>query len=79
MEVHNLKPLIVSVLFFALPCERIFIETPLEVDVIGPENVLCVRAYFSPDILQAGAVKGLTGRTFVREHSREYLANIVAS
>ena len=31
----------------------------LKVDVIGPENILCARAYFSPEILQAGAVTGL--------------------
>ena len=34
----------------------------LKVDVIGPDNIVCrrVRASFSPGILQAGAMKGLT-------------------
>ena len=35
----------------------------LKLDVIGAENILCacrrVRASFSPEVLQAGAVKGL--------------------
>ena len=36
------------------PSKRIELKT----DVTGPENIL-VRASFSPEILQAGAVKGL--------------------
>ena len=32
----------------------------LKVDVIGPENRLFAGASFSPEILQAGAAKGLT-------------------
>ena len=31
----------------------------LKVDVIGPENILFAGIFFSPEILQAGAVKGL--------------------
>ena len=64
MKVQNLKPLTVSVLFFALSCERIFIER----HSIGSrwyrtgKYTVCrrVRASFSPEILQAGAVKGLS-------------------
>ena len=60
----NLKPLSHLVFFFALACQRIFIQThSIESKcVIGPENyTVCrrVRASFSPEILQAGAVKGL--------------------
>ena len=64
MKVHNLKPLTVSVLVFALSCERIFIKTH------GTESrcyrtgkyTVCrrVRVSFSPEILQALAVKGLS-------------------
>jgi len=62
--VQNFQPLSLSVFFFTLACERIFIKTH------GIENrcyrtgkyTVCrlVRASFSPEILQAGAVKGLT-------------------
>ena len=54
-EISNLLSLSVS--FFALACERTFITThSIEIrDAIGPENILF--ASFSPEILQAGAVK----------------------
>ena len=58
-----MKPLTVFVFFFALACERVVIETQ------GTESrcywsgkyTVCrrVRVSFSPEILQAGAVKGL--------------------
>ena len=49
---------------FALACERIFIKTDSTESrcVIGPENILFLRhlrGSFSPEILQAGATKGL--------------------
>ena len=43
---QNLKPLTVSVSFFALSCERIFIETQaLKADVIEVENTLFAGAF----------------------------------
>ena len=58
----NLKPLTVSV-FFTLLCERIFIETysiRSRCYRTGKYTVhRHIHASFSPDILQAGAVKGL--------------------
>ena len=63
---RNLKPLAFFVFFFALACERIFIETHSIENrcVTGPESILFAgrvpRASFSPDNLPAGAVKGLT-------------------
>ena len=53
------------VFFFALACERIFIKTHSTESrcVIGPENArACLQGCqctFSPELLQAGAVKGL--------------------
>ena len=44
---QNFKSLTVTVLFIALACERIFIETysiDLRVDIIGPENILSAGA-----------------------------------
>ena len=40
----------------------------LKVDVIGPENMVYthVHASFSPEILHAGSVKGLSGESKVR-------------
>ena len=56
---RNLKPLSLFVFFCASACEWIFIKTHIIESrcVIGPGNIL--RASFSPEILQAGAVKGL--------------------
>ena len=66
---QNLKPCTVSVLFFALACERIFFETRgIESGCYRTGNhTVCrrVRASFSPDILQAGAVKGLNKIHFI--------------
>ena len=66
---QNLKPVTVSVLFFALLCERIFSETrSIESRRYGSEKyIVCmrVRAFFSPEILQAAAVKGLLNRISV--------------
>ena len=59
----NLEPLTVSVSFFALLCERIFIEThSIESRCYRSEkSTVCmrVRATFIPKILQSVAVKGL--------------------
>ena len=62
-KLQSVKALTVSVFFFALACERIFIETR------SIENrcyrtgkyTVCKRvsASFSPEILQAGALRGL--------------------
>ena len=65
MTVQNWKPLTVSVLFFALSCERIFIEThSIGSSCYGTgKYIVCrrVRASFSPEILQAwAAAKGLS-------------------
>ena len=59
-----MKPLTVSVFFFALAFEWVFIETH-SIESGGYRSGKyavrrCVRASFSPEILQAGAVKGLT-------------------
>ena len=64
-EVWNLKLLSLFVCFLALACEKIFItmHSTKRACVIGPENVLllrCVHASFSLEIVQAGAVKGLS-------------------
>ena len=64
MKVGNLKPFKPFCFLFALACERTFITTHnIESRcVIGPENILFfrrVRASFSPEIVQVGAVKGL--------------------
>ena len=60
---HNFKPFTVSVLIFALACERIFIEThSIENRCYRTRKyTVCgsVPASFSPDIFQAGAVTGL--------------------
>ena len=66
MKVQNLKPLTVSVLIFALSCERIFIERHSigsRCYRIGKYTVYRrFRASFSPEILQSGAAKGLSFR-----------------
>ena len=61
---QSLKPLIVSVVFFPPACKRISIGTHSFEGrrAIGAEKyTVCrrVRASFSPEILQAGTVKGL--------------------
>ena len=60
---RNLKPLIFLVFFFALVCERISFKTHRIKNRYyrtGKYTVFRrVRASFSPEILQAGAVKGL--------------------
>ena len=60
---QNLKPWTVSVLFFALSCERIFMgthSTESRCYRTGKYTVCRrVRASFSPEILQAGAAMGL--------------------
>ena len=60
---QNLKPLSRFVFFFALACERIFTQThSIESRCYRIEkHTVCrrVRASFSPDLLQAGAVNGL--------------------
>ena len=65
MKVRNLKSLSLSVFVFTLACERIFIESiALKVDVLHDRKIYTCRRIlvsFSPDILQAGAVKGLIG------------------
>ena len=64
---RNLKPLSLCVFFFALACQRIFIRTHNIQSrcVIGPENTArrCVHVSFSPEILQATAVKVLKNKT----------------
>ena len=61
---HYLKPVTVSVLFFALLHERIFIEThSTESRCYRSEKYTVwrrVRASFGPETLPAGTVKGLT-------------------
>ena len=63
---QHLKPLRLSVFFFALACERTFIKKlALNLDVIGPEIILFPGAsihafFFCPEMLQTGAVKGLS-------------------
>ena len=52
IKVQNLKPLTVSVVFFALSCERIFIET----------YSIETRFYRSGNILFAGASVHLSAR-----------------
>lgn len=63
MKVQNLTPLSLSVFIFALARERSFIKTHSTERrrVIGQENIVCrcIHAAFSPEISQAGAVKGL--------------------
>ena len=64
IKVRNLKPLSFFVFLFAHTCERIFIKTHgfQSRRVTGQQkHTVCrrFRASFSPDILQAGAVKGL--------------------
>ena len=73
-----MKPLRLFFFFFALAYERIYIKThtALRVDVIGPENILFAgtlsgSATFSPEILQAGAVKGLRPSCLRRDTGRE--------
>ena len=62
-KVQSLKPLGLFVFSFALPSERIFMKTHSTEGtcVIRPENTVCrhIRAAFSPETLQALAVKGL--------------------
>ena len=63
-ELRNLKPLSLFVFFFALACERTFIQKCIasKVAVLQDREIAVgrrVRISFSPDILQAGAVKGL--------------------
>ena len=63
MKMLNLKPVSISVFLFALTCERMFMKThSIESGCYRTgKHTVCrrVRAAFSPDILQAGAVKGL--------------------
>ena len=60
---RNLKPSSLSVFFFALASEKTFIKTYITESGcyrIGKYTVYRrVRASFSPEMLQAGAVKGL--------------------
>ena len=78
-KVQNLKPVSLFVFFFALSSERIFMKTHSTEGrcVIGPENTVCmrIRASFSPEILQALALKGLkTSRV-----SSEYILLVTMS
>ena len=63
MKGQNLKPLTVSVLFFALSRERIFNKTHSSGSrcYSTGKYTVCrrIRASFSPEILQAVAAKGL--------------------
>ena len=60
---QNLKPLTVSVFFFALECGKIFIKKhSIESRCYRTGKYTVCRRYrasFSPEILQSGAVKGL--------------------
>ena len=71
---QNLKLLTVSVFFFALACERVFIEThSIESRCYrtGKYTVCrCTCASFSLEILQAGAVKGLISLLYPKIHFR---------
>ena len=56
-----MKPLSIFVFFFVLACEMIEIKTHItESRCYRTGNILRARASFSPGILQAGAVKGLS-------------------
>ena len=55
-----LKSLSLSVVFFALAWERLFFKTLNIEIIIRPENNTVSSAFtFQPELLQAGAVKGL--------------------
>ena len=59
---RNLKPLSILTSFFALECERIFIKTHTIESRCRTKKYTVYRrvcASFSPEMLQAGAVKGL--------------------
>ena len=62
--------------FSALACERIFIKTHCierRLILFWQQKVYCFRhvpTLFSPETLQAGAVKGLTPPTYVAYASR---------
>ena len=62
-EIMAVKGLTISVLFFALSRERIFVETHSTGSRCYRTGkytaCMCVRASFSPEVAQAGAVKGL--------------------
>ena len=64
------KGLSLSVFFFALACERTFIKThSIQNRRYRTETYTVwrrVRASFSPEILQAGAVKGLSNQSVLR-------------
>ena len=70
IKVQNLKPWGLSVFLFAVACERFVIQMHGADSgcVIGPQNTLfqvCV-IFFSPEIFQALAVKGLILRFYIR-------------
>ena len=76
---HYLKPVTVSVLFFALLCERIVVE----IHSTGSRHcrsekyLICrrVRAFFSPEILEDGAAKEFSSLTATRPQQRETAAH----
>ena len=76
VKVPNVKPLSLVVFFFALACERIFINTHSTERscVTGPENMLFTGAcvHLSARKLHDGAVKGLISD--VRTVTQRYTA-----
>jgi len=67
--------------FFGLACERIFIKMHIIESryVKGLEDILfaSVSASFSPEILQAGAVKGLTAKVWSNRAIYDYNVHII--
>ena len=57
---RNSKPLGLFVCFFALGIERILIKTQMRYWTGKYTVCRCARASFSPEIVQAAAVKGLS-------------------
>ena len=74
---RNLKPLSFFLFFFTLACETISLKThSIESGrVTGPENILFAGASFSPENLQAGAVKGLT----IKDSETDSLRGLISS
>ena len=86
INVRNLKPLSLFVIFFAQACKRIFIKTHSTESRCyrtGKYTVRRrVRISFSPEILQVSAVKGLTiscSRTLFTAKVRSQTAGMLVS
>ena len=84
IKVQILKPLTVSVFFFALPCERISSKhMALRVDVTGQDNVLfacaslplSARKFYSEGV-NKGRCKHTDGQKTSHEHNRKDLNHL---